>query len=111
MHTTTEPRWNQRRFVAVAAALSGLALPVTGLADHLAGQAGDPVGWSIVHTSLGVLFAVFATCHCVLNRRALARYVRRTLAPRWLAGREALVALALVGGLLAVTVLHALVGP
>ena len=41
MNATAGPRWNQRRFVAVAAALSGLALPATGLADHLAGEAGS----------------------------------------------------------------------
>jgi len=103
--------WNQRRFVALAAALSGVALPATGLADHLAGEAGDPASWSIVHTSLGVVFVVFAAWHCVLNRRALLRYVRGAVASRALVGREALVAGALVGGVLLVTVLHAVAGP
>jgi hypothetical protein len=106
-----ERRWNQRRFVALAAALSGLALPATGLADHLSSAAGDPASWSIVHTSLGVVFAVFATWHCVLNRRALARYARGAAAARAFVGREMVVAATLVGGVLALTVLHAVARP
>jgi hypothetical protein len=109
MSTTAEIRWNQRRFVAVAAALSGLALPATGLADHFAAGAGDPASWSIVHTSLGVTFAVFAGWHCYLNRRALLKYARG--ASSALIGRETLVAAVLVGGLLTFTVLHAVAGP
>ncbi len=31
---STLPVWNQRAFVALGAALSGLALPATGLLDH-----------------------------------------------------------------------------
>ncbi len=111
MRIHAERHWSQRRFVALAAAWSGLALPATGVADHLAGEAGDFAGWSIVHTSLGILFVVFATWHCVLNRHALVRYVRGTVASRALVGREALGAAALVGGVLALTVLHAVVGP
>lgn len=109
MNATAEVHWNQRRFVAVAAALSGLALPLTGLADHLAVRAGDPASWSIVHTSLGVAFVAFAGWHCCLNRHALAKYVRG--ASRALVGREALAAAVIVGGLLAFTVIHAVVGP
>lgn len=111
MHTTAETQWNQRRFVAVAAALSGLALPLTGLADHLSSQAGDPASWSIVHTSLGAMFAGFVVWHCVLNRRALARYFRIVAGARALAGREVLAAAMLVGIVLAATVLHAVAGP
>lgn len=111
MNATAETQWNQRRFVAVAAALSGMALPVTGLADHLAGEAGDPVGWAIVHTTLGLLFVAFATWHCALNRRALMKYVRGAVSSRLLVGREALVAGVLVGMVLMLTVLHAVAGP
>jgi hypothetical protein len=110
MNTIVEARWNQRRFVAVAAALSGLALPVTGLVDHFAVEAGNPAGWSLVHVTLGAAFVVFAVWHCSLNRRALLKYMRGA-ASRVLVGREALVAAVLVGGLLALTVLHAVAGP
>ena len=111
MNHSVKDRWEQRRFVAVAAALSGLALPVTGLADHPAVAAGDPASWAIVHTSLGTMFVVFAVWHCVLNRRALVRYVRSAIGSRALVGREAVVAATLVGLVLAVTVLHAVAGP
>ena len=107
MPANAKGHWNQRRFVALGAGLSGVALPVTGLADHLAGQSGDPASWSIVHTSLGVVFVVFATWHCAMNRRALLRYVRGAVGSRTLLGREALAAGALVGGVLTLTVVHA----
>ena len=82
METKVRGSWNQRRFVAVGAGLSGLALPATGLADHLAGKSDDSPGWTIVHTSLGSAFVVFATWHCILNRRALLRYMRGSVASR-----------------------------
>ncbi len=36
--------WNQRAFVATGALLSGLALPISGLADHAAGGPGGSAG-------------------------------------------------------------------
>jgi hypothetical protein len=109
-----ETRWNQRLFVVTGALLSGLALPVTGLVDRLAGAAGGaatPAGWSIVHAAPGVLFAVFCAWHAVLNRHALARHLRARLPAGVLPVAEVLGALALVGGVLALTVTHALAGP
>jgi len=90
-------------------------LPATGLADHFAvhSSAADAgVGWSIVHVALSTVFVVFCTWHVVLNRRALLRYLRdKTAAWRSLPTREAFAAIALVGGVLAATVTHAVVGP
>jgi hypothetical protein len=105
-----EPRWNQRAFVVTGALVSGLALPISGLADHAAGgpEGSAAPGWSIVHTSLGVLFVSFCVWHAALNRRALLRYLRGRVPAGGLLTREVLVALALVGGVLAVTVTHAL---
>ena len=107
--------WSQRAFVATGAVLSGLALPVTGLFDHAAGgpAAADAVGWSIVHTTLGALFVGFCVWHVTLNRRALLRYLRAAMPATGRPGgaapsREVLIAAALVGGVLAATVLHAL---
>ena len=111
MNAHVEGRWNQRRFVALGAALSGLALPATGLADHLAGEAGDPASWSIVHTSVGVVFVAFVSWHCVLNRRPLVTHVRSTIGSGRVVGREAVVAAAIVGGVLALTVAHAVLAP
>lgn len=115
MRATSEHPWKQRSFVSLCALLSGLALPATGLADHLAGQSSTAdagVGWSIVHVALGSLFVVFCTWHIVLNRHALLRYLRdKTAVWRSLPTREALAAIALVGGVLALTVTHAVAGP
>jgi hypothetical protein len=106
--------WDRRTFVVTGAALSGIALPVSGLLDHLSGgpSAQAAVGWSIVHTSLGALFVGFCAWHVVLNRRALKRYLRAAAGRSGDAApsREVVAATALVGGVLAVTVIHALVG-
>ncbi|MEZ5125305.1 MAG: hypothetical protein R2826_03525 [Thermoleophilia bacterium] len=109
---TERRRWNQRSFAAAGALLSGLALPLSGLADHVAGgSGGSSAGWSIVHTSLGGIFVCFCIWHAVLNRRALLRHLRIGAAARGLLSREALAALALVGGVSVLTVTHALLGP
>jgi hypothetical protein len=116
-HAASSGAWDKRSFVATGALLSGSALPLTGLLDHLAGgpSAEAAVGWSIVHTSLGALFAAFCVWHVLLNRKALLRYLRASAAGHVMRGRaapsrEMLAAMALVGGVLAATVLHALVG-
>lgn len=46
-----------------------------------------------------------------INRRALLKHLRGTVRRRALPSREALAALALVGGVLALTVTHAFVVP
>ena len=109
--------WDRRAFVVTGAAVSGIALPLTGLLDHLSGgtSAQAAIGWSIVHTSLGALFVGFCVWHVVLNRRALKRYLRAAMAGSGRPGgaapsREVLAAAALVSSVLAVTVIHALVG-
>jgi uncharacterized membrane protein len=109
---TSERRWNHRAFVVLGAALSGLALPITGLADHAARQplsSDAAAGWALVHTSLGIMFVAFCTWHVVLNRRALLRYLRGKAAARGVPTKEVVAALALVGIVMAVTVTHALV--
>ena len=58
----------------------------------------------VVHVLLGSLFVVFCTWHAVLNRRALLKYLRGKAVRPALPSREALAALALVGGVLALTV-------
>lgn len=69
MNATPHRTWNQRRFVALAAALSGLALPVTGFADHLAGNSSGSnadVGWSVVHVALGGVL-ILTVVHAVVG--------------------------------------------
>ena len=99
--------WNQRAFVATGALLFGLTLPVTGLVDHVVRdhEGAAAVGrWSVAHIALSVLFVVFCVWHVVLNRRALARYLRAKTQRRALPAGEVLAALALVAAVLALTV-------
>ncbi len=105
-----ERGWNHRAFVVLGAALSGLALPITGVVDHAAGHSTEQaqIGWAVVHSVLGGLFVGFCTWHIVLNRRALLRYLRGR-APRGVPAKEMVAAAALVGVVLLVTVSHALV--
>jgi hypothetical protein len=105
--------WNPRAFVATGAVLSGLTLPVTGLLDHAVGGASSEaaVGWSIAHVSTSCLFVGFCTWHIVLNRRALLKYLRTAGARAGgvrLPARETVAAAAIVGGVVTVTVIHAL---
>jgi heme exporter protein D len=107
VNTTPRPRWDQRRFVSLAVLFSGLALPITGLGDHLATDSSGPhagFGWVVAHVAVGSLFVVFATWHAVLNRRALLKYLRSKAARPARPSLEALAALALVGGTVALTV-------
>lgn len=110
---STPSAWNQRAFVALGAVLSGLALPATGLLDHAAGGGSSAAAmrWSIAHVSVSTLFVGFCAWHIVLNRRALLRYVRaagdRAGSAR-LPARETVAAAAIVGTVLAATVVHAL---
>lgn len=62
-----------RRFAVLTAAVSGSALPLTGLAVHVSDHLR---GWSMVHVGLGAVFVLAVGWHIMANRRALARYAR-----------------------------------
>jgi hypothetical protein len=102
--------FNLRGFVIVTAAVTGLGLPITGLANHLHQM--EPIvsfsrhAWMSVHTILGILFMASTVWHAIFNRRILLNYVRGH-APRPGIGREAVCAIALVAGMLFVGVGHA----
>jgi hypothetical protein len=70
------------------------------------------IGWSIAHVSVSSLFVAFCTWHIVLNRRPLLRHLRatggRAGALRRLPARETVAAAGIVGGVLALTIVHAL---
>ncbi len=100
MKITAKKSFNPRAFVALTAAVAGLGLPVTGLANHLLqhGSMGmERHAWMSAHNALGILFVVFALWHAFLNRRLLLNHMRG------LAGRqpgisgEAVCAVVLVG--------------
>jgi hypothetical protein len=103
------PRLDSRAFVASAAVLSGIGLPVTGFGSHLS-QA-YPVtpsyhAWMTIHWSLGIVFAVSAVWHVVLNRRALLRHLRGSRPRIREVSREAVLAIALVAVVLFAAVAH-----
>ena len=111
MTTPRRSRWNQRRFVSLGVLFSGLCLPVTGLSDHLARHSSPgpqaSMAWVAAHVAMGSLFVVLVVWHVVLNRRALAKYVRGTRDNTALPSLETIAALGLVVGTLALTLGHA----
>ena len=71
-------RFDRRAVVAVGATVTGLALPVSGFADHLLldshPSAGFNVG-SVTHWTCALLFTGFVTWHVLLNRTAYRRHI------------------------------------
>ena len=77
-HARAGRRLNRRALVAIGATVTGLALPVTGVADHVllnsTGGAGFNAG-SVTHWTCALLFIGFVTWHVVLNRKAYRRHI------------------------------------
>lgn len=99
-----------RAFVALTTALCGLGLPLTGLPNHFLGFSPlttERHAWMAAHNVLGLAFVVFAVWHAVLNRRVLARHLRRAAGRVPGIRREALLAAAGVALLLLLSVGHA----
>jgi hypothetical protein len=111
MKSTGMKLFNLRGFVILTATVSGLGLPITGLANHLHQM--DPMisfsrhAWMAAHTILGVLFMVSVVWHAILNRRILLNYVRSHANYAGI-GCEAVGAIILVAVMLSVAVGHAL---
>lgn len=110
MKNTEKKLFNLRGFAILTAGITGLGLPITGLANHLHQM--DPLvsfsrhAWMAAHWILGILFMVSVVSHAVLNRRILLNYVRGHAASSGL-GREVLGAIILVVLMLLVAVDHA----
>jgi hypothetical protein len=101
--------FNIRAFVFYMIALSGLGLPVTGIALHE--YAFSPFtaarhAWMSAHNILGVLFAVFSIWHAALNRKAVLNYFRG-LAGHVFTGREAALAASIIAMALLIFTGHA----
>lgn len=109
MSGTTNRPFNLRAFVAIAAAVAGLGLPLTGFANHLHQMdfmTPRRHAWMSAHNSLGVVFFVFTAWHVILNRRIFLNYVKGA-ASRWRQiNREALWAAGLVIFVVLVAVGH-----
>ncbi len=99
-----------RSFVAATAVLSGLSLPMSGIANHLYGHhavSGARHAWMAAHNVLGLIFVIFTAWHIALNFRALRKHLRGAVARVRLVSKEALLALALVVIALLVSAGHA----
>jgi hypothetical protein len=99
-----------RTFAAIGMVLSGLALPVTGIANHFFACTPPSVGshaWMSAHNALGILFVVFSIWHVALNRMALWKHLRNAASRIPGMSREALLAGAVVTLTLVLFVGHA----
>ena len=75
-HTGRRP--NRRATAAIALTVTGLALPVSGFADHLLLDSHPGAGFnagSVTHWTCALLFTGFVTWHVMLNRTAYRRHI------------------------------------
>jgi hypothetical protein len=100
-----------RAFVAMMMIFSGLALPLTGIVNHLFGFAPPSVerhAWMSTHNALGALFTVSSVWHVVLNRRAAWNHARSAASRVPALSREVTLAAGAVAITLLIFVGHAL---
>jgi len=105
--------FNMRAFLALLAALSGAALPITGIVDHLMSHhtmTAQRHPWMATHFLLGVIFAIAAAWHAVLNRRVLLKHVRGLAETMPSLSREAIWAVVIVAAAAAIAVGHPYLG-
>ena len=103
-------RFNSRTFVVIAMLLSGLGLPITGVANHVLQLESMTVArhaWMAAHNGLGLLFVIFCIWHVVLNRKAVFRHMAGLTARIPAASREMIAAAAIVALALSILVGHA----
>lgn len=113
METKTR-RFNIRSFVVMMISLTGLGLPLTGVANHVYGFSAFSLErhiWMSAHNVLGILFTIFTIWHVVLNRRSLAGYLKLTALRSSFISREALLALAVTMSVLFIFIGHAYHAP
>jgi hypothetical protein len=109
----TTRRVSARAFVALMIGLSGLGLPVTGVAIHIYEESRLSVehhAWMSAHNLLGALCTVFSIWHVVLNRRALLTHVKSVAGRLPAVSREAILAVTVVALALMLLVGHAFLG-
>lgn len=110
MRNTKRKLFNLRAFLVLTATVSGLGLPITGLANHL--HQTEPMisfarhAWMSAHNFLGVVFMAATVSHAILNRRILLNYIQGHSARPGIT-REAVCSIILVAIMLFVAVGHA----
>ncbi len=110
MKKEKQKNFNKQAFVALAAVISGIGLPLSGIANHILQS--NPIGlhrhaWMAAHWSLGFIFVVFVLLHAVLNRRALLKHLKGITGKFFGFSREFILAGVLVGIPFFLAVLHA----
>lgn len=114
MNPSSVSNFSPRTCATLGLLLSGLALPASGLANHLYQTAALGTArhaWMAAHNSLGIIFLVFVGWHVALNRRALATQVHSLVSHLPAIRRELLIAALVVGLTTSVAVGHAFLLP
>ena len=101
--------FNYRSFTVLVMTMSGLGLPLTGFMNHL--YQFEPISfprhaWMTAHNTLATLFAIFALCHTIINRKALFIGFISARNQMLKVKREAIIALCLVGSVTFLLVSH-----
>lgn len=110
MISSSSSDFSPRTCATLGLLVSGLALPITGLANHLYQTATLGTArhaWMAAHNSLGGVFLAFAIWHVALNRWALASHVRGIVSHLPALRREFVVAALVVGFTTSLAVGHA----
>lgn len=92
-------RFRIRTFVTLMLLLSGLGLPMTGIANHMCGFSGLTTArhaWMAAHNVLGLLFSIFVIWHVTFNYRAVWNHIKSAVGYQSIVGREILLAGALM---------------
>ena len=76
MNTSSKKSFNYRAFIALSLLLSGIGLPVTGIALAVQHGGTENHSWAHAHAIFALVFTVFAIWHLILNWRPLIKYIR-----------------------------------
>lgn len=106
--------FNRRAFAASMAALAGATLPISGWFCHVYQFEPMTTGrhaWMAVHVATAILFVAFAGWHALMNRKAIAAYMRSATAGGPGFSRETRLAAAIFALVLFVAAGHAFLAP
>lgn len=109
MEEVKQKHFNTRAFVVTTAAFAVLGLILSGVMNHAMHH--GSVGffqqtWRAFHWLLGIIFIFFAVWHSILNRRAIAKYIKDFCAGTPACTRELIFSLAVVGILFLLSIIH-----
>lgn len=104
--------FNKRAFTAIMAAITGIGLPITGVANHIhqfESMTAARHAWMSAHNVLSILFVAFVVLHIVMNRRAMLNHAKVFASEHKNTRREALLSIGIVAIALMVAVGHAFI--